>query len=296
MIKIAEILEKTPHRYFLGNIDCVVEAILPLDVANNASGVLMWANDKNIDKIKQLSAGTIICSENAKDSIQSNVNAIIVDNPRDTFRKILDTFFNPKPKYEVSKSSYIHPSVICKKNISIGENVVIEEGCKLGDNVIIDHNTVVKRNTIIGNNVKIGANCTIGGAGFGYEKDIDGEYILIPHLGNVVLEDNVEIGNNTCIDRAVLGNTFLSKNVKVDNLVHIAHGVLIGENSLIIANAMVAGSTVIGKNVWVAPSTSIINKVTIGNNALVGLGAVVVKNVEDSTIVIGNPAKALERK
>lgn len=104
------------------------------------------------------------------------------------------------------------------------------------------HNTVILKDTIIEDNVVIGANNTIGGVGFGYEKDREGNFELIPHIGNVHIKRNVEIGNNTCIDRAVLGSTILEENVKVDNLVHIAHGVFVGRNSVVIANAMVAGS------------------------------------------------------
>jgi UDP-3-O-[3-hydroxymyristoyl] glucosamine N-acyltransferase len=143
--------------------------------------------------------------------------------------------------------------------------------------------------------VKVGCNCTIGGTGFGYEKDENGEFQLIPHLGNVVLEDYVEIGNNTCIDRAVLGSTILEENVKVDNLVHIAHGVKVMRNSVVIANAMVAGSVVIGENSWISPSVSILNQKKVGNNALVGLGAVVIKDVEDNDIIVGNPGKSIKK-
>ena len=118
----------------------------------------------------------------------------------------------------------------------------------------------------------------------------------MPHIGNVHLKENVEIGNNVCIDRAVMGSTLLSENVKVDNLVHIAHGVQIGKNSLIIANSMIAGSVVIGDNVWVSPSASIRQKLIVENDALVGMGAVVVKNVTESSVVAGNPAKLFPKK
>ena len=118
----------------------------------------------------------------------------------------------------------------------------------------------------------------------------------MPHIGNVHLKENVEVGNNVCIDRAVMGSTLLSENVKVDNLVHIAHGVKIGKNSLIIANSMIAGSVEIGENVWVSPSSSIRQKLIIENDALIGMGAVVVKNVEPSSVVAGNPAKPFPKK
>lgn len=106
-----------------------------------------------------------------------------------------------------------------------------------------------------------------------------------------MIKKDVEIGNNVCIDRAVLGSTVIGENVKIDNLVHIAHGVVIGENSLIIANSMIAGSCEIGKNVWVSPSVSVIQNTQIEDNALLGMGSVVIRNVDANTIVAGVPAK-----
>jgi acetyltransferase-like isoleucine patch superfamily enzyme len=144
-------------------------------------------------------------------------------------------------------------------------------------------------------NVRIGSNCTIGAVGFGYEMSEDGLYEVIPHIGNVVLERNVEIGNNVCIDRAVLGSTFLDANVKIDNLVHISHGVSIGKNSLVIAHAMIAGNVQVGEGVWIAPCSAIRQKQKIGDNALVGLGGVVVKDVEAGDTVAGVPARSLSK-
>ena len=109
------------------------------------------------------------------------------------------------------------------------------------------------------------------------------------------MENNVEIGNNTCVDRAVIGSTTLGENVKVDNLVHIAHGVKVARNTVIIANAMVAGSVTIGENTWIAPSASILNQKNIGDNVLVGMSSLVLKDVEDNQIVAGVPAKVIKK-
>lgn len=183
----------------------------------------------------------------------------------------------------MNKSYYIHPTS------------VVDEGCEIGLGTKIWHFSHIMSGCKLGENCNIGANCTIGGVGFGYEKDETGDYELIPHIENVIIKDNVEIGNNTTIDRAVMGSTVLEENVKVDNLVHIAHGVKIGRNSMIIANAMIAGSVELGENVWIAPSSSIINGVSIGKNTIIGMGTVILKQVGEKDVMIGNPGRSIKK-
>ncbi len=296
MPRISEILKELNVWSFTGNEQLEVLFPITLDIDNTDPGALMWVNDKNAPLLDSLKAGTVLCSNKIAIEGKDNVNLIRVDNPRNAFRIVLERFFSPEKIKSIAKSASIHESVQVGAHAFIGENVVIEEGCIIGDEVEINHNTVIYAKTIIGNKVKIGANNSIGGVGFGYEKDQDDTYVLIPHLGNVVIEDNVHVGNNTTIDRAVLGSTIIKENAKIDNLVHIAHGVIIGRNSLIIANAMIAGSCVIGENVWVAPSSSILNKANVADNATIGMGAVVLKPVNKGEVVVGNPAKPLVKK
>ena len=221
-----------------------------------------WCSDKNIDLLNGLDHGNVIVSVETYRNIsilKNGVCLIPVENPRHSFLKVLQSFFVEQPTWgDINSSAEIHSSVnVDRTKVSIAANVVIEKGCSIGEHVVIGANTVIKSDTIIEEGCKIGSNCTIGGIGFGYELNEENSYELMPHIGNVHLMQNVEIGNNVCIDRAVMGSTLLSENVKVDNLVHIAHGVQIGKNSLIIANAMIAGSVEIGENVWVSPSASI---------------------------------------
>jgi UDP-3-O-[3-hydroxymyristoyl] glucosamine N-acyltransferase len=301
-IQLVDILESINHSEFVGDSSCSICEAKSITDNLFSKSCISWVSDKNIDLISQLSSATVVISKLAYSKIQSeklsnDINLIVVENPRKTFAKILTEFFAKKPNYgNVCSSAKIHKSVsIDITKVSIGSNVVIEENCEIGEFVTIEHNSVIKSDTKIKNHISIGSNCTIGGFGFGYEPNEDGSYEAIPHIGNVVLSDYVEIGNNVCIDRAVMGSTFLSNNVKVDNLVHIAHGVHIEENSLIIANAMIAGSVNIGKNCWISPSSSIIQKVTIGDNSIVGIGSVVLKNVDDNSTVVGVPAKKLAK-
>jgi len=295
-IQIKDILNKIKTVDFKGNKSDIITEIIQIDTENTKQNILCWCSDKNKELLKAVTTGTFIISTNIEEEyLKTKCNYIIVENPRRTFQKILTNFFVEKIEAKISTSAKIDKSVEIGKEVYIGENVILEKNCKIGDNTIIQHNTTIFKDTIIGNNVVIGANNTIGGIGFGYEKDENGDFQLIPHIGNVVLKNNVEIGNNTTIDRAVLGSTILEENVKIDNLVHIAHGVKIGRNSVIIANSMIAGSVKIGENTWLAPSSSVLNQKTIGKNSLVGMGAVVLKDVGNNEVVAGSPAKFLKK-
>lgn len=300
-MKLSDIVSLLEPALLKGNPDTEIHEARSISDAAFDHHSIGWCSDGNIALIRERSAGSVLISEVAYASLEQesvqDLNLIVVPNPRRAFSTVLQHFFVRKPAYGIIEASaYIHASVsIDRQQVSIGSNVVIEENCHIGQRVIIDHNTVIKAGTVIRDDVKIGANCTIGGVGFGYEPGEDGVYEVIPHIGNVELHANVEVGNNVCIDRAVMGSTLLHEHVKVDNLVHIAHGVVVGRNSLVIANAMVAGSVQIGENVWVAPSSSIKQKVKVGNDALIGMGSVVLKDVDAKSTVAGVPAKKIEK-
>lgn len=135
--------------------------------------------------------------------------------------------------------------------------------------------------------VKIGAGTVIGNDGFGYVRDEVGRLIKMPHAGRVVICEGVEIGSNTCIDRAVVGETFIGEGTKIDNCVHVAHGVKIGKHCLIVAGAVIGGSAEIGDRCFIGINASIKNKVKIGNDCIIGMGAIVLKDVPDGMTVKG---------
>ena len=164
----------------------------------------------------------------------------------------------------------------------------------MGDNTTIYPNCVIHPNTIIGNNVTLYSGVKIGQSGFGYIKDLDGRHLNFPHIGQVIICNNVEIGANACVDRGSLSNTTIVENTKIDNLCHIAHNVKIGTNCLIAANAIVSGSTVIGDNVYVGPSASIIDGITINDNVVIGIGAIVRKDIQAGFTVV--PLGSFEKK
>ena len=147
-----------------------------------------------------------------------------------------------------------------------------------------------------GKNVRIGSHCSIGGEGFGNVRDPkDGDWIRFPNYGNVVLGDNVLLGDNNTITRGTLGDTIIGQGVKTDCGVHIAHNSVIGDNCMFAAHAMISGGVIMGENCWIGPSSSIIHKAVIGNNVFIGIGSNVTKNIPDGVVVAGNPARIIKK-
>ncbi len=185
-----------------------------------------------------------------------------------------------------------HDDVVVADDAAIGYGVVLGEGVRIGRGVEIGPYTCIAH-TSIGAGTKIGAHCSIGLQGFGFERSLSGEWVRFPHIGTVEIAEDVEIGSNTCIDRGALGATRVERGAKIDNLVHIAHNVVVGEGCLIIAHAMVAGSVKLEPGAWIAPSAAILNQLTVGAGATIGLGAVVIRDVAPGATVAGNPARPL---
>ncbi len=175
----------------------------------------------------------------------------------------------------------------------IGEYSIIEEDVTIGKNSIIESGVYIRSGTAIGKGCIIKGGAVIGGDGFGFCKAPDGTWEKFPHLGKVFIEDNVEIGSNTVINRSVLENTVVGKGTKIDSLVYIAHNVKIGANNIITANVTLAGGVSTGDNVWIGPSSSVLEGCHIGENAYIGMGTVVIRSVEVSTKVVGVPARII---
>ncbi len=231
------------------------------------------------------------------DKTKMNIKAIIVlaDSPKNAFVDCLNFFFKESDEVQIHPSAVIHPTAKVGVGTSIGPFTVIDENVTVGDNCTIGANTHIQKGTSIGNRVAIRSNVTIGNWGFGFVKDeTTGANVNFPHYGNVVIEDDVQIGSSTCVDRGALGDTIIKKGVKIDNLVHVAHNVVIGENSLIIACTMIGGSTIIGDNCWVAPAVILRNGITIGDNSTLGMGCNVTKDVPANITVTGSPAMPLD--
>ncbi len=164
----------------------------------------------------------------------------------------------------------------------------------MAKNVLIFPNVTIRENTIIGNNVIIHSGTVIGSDGFGYSPDENGVYHKIPQIGNVIIEDDVEIGSNVSIDRAAVGSTIIHKGVKLDNLVQIAHNVKVGENTVMSAQTGISGSTIIGKNCIFAGQVGLVGHVEIADNVIVGAQSGVSKGIKKSGTYFGSPAKEIQ--
>lgn len=186
--------------------------------------------------------------------------------------------------------SYVGKNVVLGNNVKIYPNSFIGDNAVIGDNVTIFAGGKIYSETVIGNNCTIHSGAVIGADGFGFAPNPDGTYKKIPQIGNVVIEDDVEIGACTTIDRATMGSTIIRKGVKLDNQIQIAHNVEIGENTVIAAQTGIAGSTKIGKNGMIGGQVGLAGHITVGDNVGIKAKSGITKNVKDGQIMQGSLA------
>jgi UDP-3-O-[3-hydroxymyristoyl] glucosamine N-acyltransferase len=234
----------------------------------------------------------VICSEAHADQLaEADVTCLITDSPRLAFMRAVDQFFSRRrPSPGVHPRAVVEPSATIDPTASIGANCYVGAGCTVGARSVLYPNVTLMDDVRLGADVTIASGTVVGADGFGYERNEDAELEKFPHIGGVVIEDNVEIGSNTSIDRGTLGDTIIRSGARIDNQCHISHNVDIGHHAAVIAQSMMGGSAVAGDYSWLAPAAIIMNQAKIGARATVGLGAVVVKDVPAGLTVMGSPA------
>ncbi len=258
---------------------------------------LVWISPTRKDVLSLLQdtcASTIVM---AKESLDGAVTLpkkclVLVRHPRLTYIRLLQSFFVEAPECGIHSSAAVHTDAEIGAEVYVGPYALIGRS-KIGQGAWIDGFSKIGNGVIIGRNVKIHSGAVIGKDGFGYSKNEIGVLERFPHLGGVIIEDDVEIGANSCIDRGTLGNTIIRQGAKIDNLVHIAHNVVIGRNSVVVAQTMIGGSVSVGDNAWIAPSVCIRDGVSVGDGALIGMGALITKDVPPREVWAGVPAKKL---
>lgn len=302
--QIAGILEGT----IIGNPNIEVFKLSKIEEGTKGS-LTFLANPKYTSYIYTTQASVAIVNLDFEPEHPITTTLIKVDDAYESFSKLLEYYNNIKlnkvgveqPSYisettKVSEDSYVGAFAYIGNNVELGGQVKIFPQVYIGDNVKIGANTIIfsgakiYSDCVIGNNCVINSGVIIGADGFGYAPNKDGSYSKIPQIGNVIIDDNVEIGAGTTIDRATLGSTRIKSGVKLDNQIQIAHNVEIGKNTVIAAQTGIAGSSKIGENCQIGGQVGIAGHLSIGNNVKVQAQSGIGKNVKDNEILQGSPS------
>lgn len=299
--QIAEILEGE----VVGNPNVEVSKLSKIEEGQIGS-LTFLSNPKYQNFIYTTQASVTIVNATFVPEKKFATTLIKVTDAYGAFTKLLEFYNQVKlNKTGIESFSFIDETVIYEpdlylgsfayvgKNVVLGKNVKIYPNSYVGDNVIIGNNVTIFAGVKIYSETEIGNNCTfhsgaiIGSDGFGFAPNADGTYTKIPQIGNVVIEDDVEIGANTTVDRATMGSTIIRKGVKLDNQIQVGHNVEIGENTVIAAQTGIAGSTKIGTNGMIGGQVGFAGHITIGNNVRIKAKSGVTKNVKDGEVLQG---------
>lgn len=295
-----------------GEPDVVISSVAKIDEAHQGDLTFLYLPE--FEKYFASTGASAIIVKTGFNKTRNDISYLEIEAPEKAFAAVIRQYFIPRFELDgIDETAHVHKSSSLGKNVGLGKNVVIGANCKIGDNVKIYHNTVLLDNVEIGSeslifqnvsireeckigkNVIIHAGAVIGADGFGYQKDEKGVYNKVPQIGNVIIEDDVEIGANTTIDRAALGSTIIRKGVKIDNLVQIAHNVSVGNNTVISAQSGVSGSVKIGSNVIIAGQVGIAGHLEITDNVILMAQSGVPKTISKPGLYFGSPAKEAKK-
>jgi UDP-3-O-[3-hydroxymyristoyl] glucosamine N-acyltransferase len=218
-------------------------------------------------------------------------NQVVVSNGRKVMAQCIELLHPTEPITQaIHSSAVIHPEAQIANPVMIGPNVVVGKGCSIGRDTVIHANTVLVENVVIGERCVLHTGVKLGADGFGYYEE-EGKWKHVPHIGRVVIGNDVEIGANSCIDRGCLGDTVIEDGVIMDNLVHVAHNCRIGTNSAIAGLTAISGSVTIGSNVQVGGQAGFSNHLKVGDGSIVMAKSGVTKSFPPNSIVSGFPAR-----
>lgn len=265
------------------------------DVAHVEETTLDWVKPakNNKQEIAENSKAKVLLVDESVEPVEGKV-FIRVKNPQRALAIVGNHFFVEKTEPGIHPTAIIHPEAVIETGVCIGPYAIIGKAI-IGEGSAISSFVRIYDNVEIGNGCFIKEGAVIGGAGFGFERDEDGNRFRFPQIGGVCIGNHVEIGANTCIDRGALSDTIIEDYAKIDNLCHIAHNAHIGKNAVVVACAEVSGSCKVGDDTWVGPNACIRDQRSVGTNSLIGMGAVVAKNVPDNEVWAGNPAKPMNK-
>ncbi|MEI0698627.1 UDP-3-O-(3-hydroxymyristoyl)glucosamine N-acyltransferase [Brachyspira intermedia] len=317
-MKIKDISNFIQAKKIIGDENKEISTLSPInEIIENS--IVCIDNNKYLEAALNSNANALILREDTANEIKDfkNKTALIHNNPKEAFIKLLYFLFEDK-KYPLGT---IESTAVIKENANISDNTYIGDNVHIGKNTIVGKGTIIEANVFLGDNVIIGENCTIyanvtihdrcvvkdrviigsstviGNDGFGF-FEVNGKQMKIPQRGNVVIENDVELGANVCIDRATLGSTIVREGVKIDNLVQIAHNCDIGEHSIIVSQVGIAGSSKIGNHCILGGQAALADHVTVGDRVIFGGRSAVMSNVKipSHSIMLGAPAQNIERE
>jgi len=292
--------------------DVTISSVTRIDGAKEGDLTFLYlpAYEKYFPETK---ASAIIVKPDFEKS-RNDITYLEANEPDKAFAKIILRYFSPEfPLKGIDKTAFVDETAKLGDNVALGKNVVISANCRIGSNVKIFHNTVLLENAEVGEgsiifqNVSIRENCkvgkrvvahpgaVIGSDGFGFNTDEKGVYHKVPQIGNVVVEDDVEIGANVTIDRAALGSTLIKQGVKIDNLVQIAHNVIVEENTVLASQVGIAGSTKVGKNCILAGQVGVVGHIELADKTVLIAQSGVSKSIKKPGYYFGSPAKELRK-
>ena len=293
----------------IGNANAMVSDVAPIESAQPHQ-LAFITEEKYLPYLETTKAGVVLVTASLMANTQANATLILVENARGAMGQLLQLVskaMNPARQgieqpcciaegVQVPEDAYIGAFAYIGKNVRLGKGVQIYPNTYIGDNVTIGDHTILYAGVKVYAHCVIGANCVlhagvvVGSDGFGFEPDAQGVNQKIPQIGNVIIEDDVEIGANTTIDRAMMGSTIIRKNVKIDNLVQVAHNVEVGESTFLCAQVGIAGSTKIGKHCILAGQVGVAGHIEIADNCIFGAQTGVPGNIRKAGQYMGYPA------
>jgi UDP-3-O-[3-hydroxymyristoyl] glucosamine N-acyltransferase len=287
----------------VGNDNIIIENIRPIDEAG-LGDITFFANKKYLKQLKTSAASAILAAPQTK---AEGKNLVLVSDPYAAFGRLLTLFYPLEHSYNgISKDAYIEEGARVSQEATVFPRAYISKGAKvekgaviypgvfigadtsIGENSILYANVTVYWGSLIGKRVILHSGVVVGSDGFGFAAPGKGNN-KIPQVGFVQIDDDVEIGANSTIDRATLGRTWIQRNVKIDNLVQIAHNVVIGENSILTAQVGISGSAKLGKSVIIGGQVGIVGHINIGDNVMIAAKSGIHKEIEAGQIVAGYP-------
>jgi UDP-3-O-[3-hydroxymyristoyl] glucosamine N-acyltransferase len=292
----------------VGNKDATVETVSSID-GGKAGSLAYLTNPKYEPYIYTTEASIVLVDKTFEPSDEVKTTLVKVENVGQCVLNLLEMYNATRPRKtgistlasihegaEVGENAYIGDFTVVESTAKLGDNVQIYPQCYIGDNVVIGEGTKLYPGVKVYEGCRVGKNCilhagvVIGADGFGFAPKEDGTFAKIPQLGNVIIEDNVELGANTCVDRAKTDSTIVRSGVKLDNLIQVGHNVEIGSNTVMSAQVGIAGTTKVGSNCFVGGQVGFADHITIGNGCKIGSQSGIDKNVPDGEIRFGTPA------